>query len=1081
MTNYKRVNNITGWIVFAIAAFTYLSTIEPTASFWDCGEYIATAYKLEVGHPPGAPLFNLMGRFFTLFTDKAHAAKAVNSLSALFSAFTILFLFWSITALVKKIALKRGDLTNASLIAIMGSGAVGALAYTFSDSFWFSAVEGEVYAGSSFFTAIVVWAIFRWEEVSDQPYNEKWLILIAYLFGLSVGVHLLNLLAIPAIVFVYYFKRYTPTRNGIIITSIIAILLLGLIQSAVIPGIVSLAGNFELFFTNTLGLGFNTGTIIYFLLLVGALTYGIIYTQSNKKSHWNLLIGAAGFIMLVALITASSAGALVVRLIIGGLFASLVFYLKNRPSILNTVLVSLTVLLIGYSSFAILVIRSKANTPMDENNPENAINLLSYLNREQYGDWPIMYGQYYNAPLDPQQPYKDGSPVYTKDLATGKYVVTDDRKASIPNYDKSMSTIFPRMYSSQGQHISGYKQWAEIKGTPVNTTNNRGEPEVLMKPTFWENLKFFFSYQVGHMYVRYFLWNFSGRQNDIQGHGGILKGNWITGIKAFDAMRLGNQDLLPSSMTSNRAMNKFFMLPFILGIIGVFYQFRKDQQGALIVTLLFFFTGMAIIVYLNQTPYQPRERDYAYAGSFYAFAFWIGIAVYALYDWLAEKVNPTAVASLATIIGLFCGPVLMAKDGWDDHDRSNRYTARDFAMNYLSSLAPNAIIFTNGDNDTFPLWYAQEVEGFRTDVRVVNLSLSNTDWYIEQMRRKAYDSEPIPLTLTESQYRQGTRDYVPIYQNPRLGLDTSKYYDIHELVKFIASEDADAKLSTQGGAELNYLPTGKIAIPVDSAALLANGTIPKDFKGAVQKQIFWEIKKSYLLKADLMIMDILATNNWKRPVYFAITVGDDSYLNLEDYFQLEGLAYRVVPIRTFNPDGQTGRVNADLMYDNVMNKFHWGGMEKDNIYMDENNLRMTFNFRNNFARLAEALMREGKKDKAVKVLDKCMEVMPKKTIPFNYFMLPVAEAFYRCEQPEKGNNLVKELANIYEQDLKYYFSLERSYYDKIDYEAQQAMSVMQRLTALTKGYKQDALAKDIEARFKALEQQFLTRQPTASN
>lgn len=1024
MTNYNRINNIIGWLVFGVAAFVYLSTIEPTASFWDCGEYIATAYKLEVGHPPGAPLFNLVGRFFTLFADKEHAAMAVNSLSALFSAFTILFLFWSTTALARKIAQRNGPLDLAKTIAIMGSGAVGALAYTFSDSFWFSAVEGEVYAGSSFFTAIVFWAILKWEQVADQPYNEKWLILIAYLFGLSIGIHLLNLLAIPALCFVVYFKKFRPTRNGLIVTSILSIFLLGLVQAGIIPGIVKWAANFELFFVNSMGLPFNSGTIVYFVLLIGLIIWGLRYTARTV-----------------------------------------------RP-IANTAILAFTFLLIGYSSFGILIIRSQANTPMDENNPENAINLLSYLNREQYGDWPILFGQYYNAPLDPAKPYKNGSPVYTKNEALGKYVITDERKNAVPNYDKSMSTVFPRMYSSQSQHVSGYKQWADIVGTPVRVTNMRGEQETLMKPTFWENIKFFTSYQFFHMYFRYFMWNFSGRQNDIQGHGGILKGNWITGIDFIDSLMLGNQSDLPKNMTDNKARNTFYLLPFLLGVIGFIYHVSRHKAGALVVALLFFFTGFAIIVYLNQTPYQPRERDYAYAASFYAYAIWIGLAVYAIFDLLASKMNRTAVASIATALCLLAAPVVMAKDGWDDHDRSGRYTARDFAMNYLASVAPNAILFTNGDNDTFPLWYAQEVEGFRTDVRVVNLSLSNTDWYIEQMRRKAYDSDPIPLTLKEEQYRQGTRDYVPIYPNPRLGLDTSKYYDIRELIKFIASDDPDAKLSTQGGDELNYLPTSKISIPVDSAALVANGAIPKEYAGRVPKAITWDLKKSYLLKADLMILDILATNNWKRPVYFAITVGDDSYMDLENYFQLEGLAYRVVPIGTYNADGQTGRVNTEMMYENIMNKFKWGGMENNNIYMDENNLRMTFNFRNNFARLAEALMREGKKDKAVKVLDKCMEVMPKETIPYNYFMLPVADAFFRVEKPEKGAEIMKELATMYEGELKYYFSLEPKFYQKIDFEAQQAMSVMQRLASMAKTYKQDALAKDLEAKFKILEQQF---------
>lgn len=1023
--NYQRINNITGWAVFAVAAFTYLSTIEPTASFWDCGEYISTAYKLEVGHPPGAPLFNLIGKFFSLFaSDKAHIAQMVNSMSAMMSAFTILFLFWTITALALKVAKKSGELNQSKILTIIGSGLVGALAYTFSDSFWFSAVEGEVYASSSFFTAIVFWAILKWERVADEKYSERWLVLIAYLMGLSVGIHLLNLLAIPAIVFVYYFKKHETTRKGLIITFITSIFLLGFVQAGIIPGIASWAAKFELFFVNTVGLPFNSGSIIYFLVIIGAIIWGLKYTTKNNKA-----------------------------------FA-------------NTMILCFTMLLIGYSSFITLIIRSQANPPMDENNPENAINLLSYLNREQYGDWPILYGQYYNAPLDPAKPYKDGNPVYTKSVEKGEYVISDERKNSIPNYDDNFKTIFPRMHSAQNNHVIGYKDWADIKGKPTKVVNNKGETETLMKPTFGENLKFFFKYQIGHMYGRYFMWNFVGRQNDIQGNGSILKGNWISGISALDAPRLGPQSNLPKSMKENKGMNKFYFLPLILGLIGIFFHFKQDKRDAAVVTLLFVLTGIAIIVYLNNTPYQPRERDYGYVGSFYAFAIWIGFGVYAIQDYLSRKLSATSGAAIATVVGLLAAPVLMAKGGWNDHDRSKRYTARDFAFDYLISCAPNAILFTNGDNDTFPLWYAQEVEGIRTDVRVVNLSLSNTDWYIEQMRRAAYESEGIPLTIQEPQYRQGTRDYVPFYNNPQLGIDSTKYYDIHELIKFLASDESANKVQTQGGSELSYLPTNKIWIPVDSAAAVNNGTVSKKDAGRILKGIPWKIKNSYLMKNDLMVFDIIATNNWKRPVYFAITVGDDSYLNLEDYFQLEGMTYRLVPLRNNSFDGQIGKVNTDIMYKNMMETFKWGGMENGNVYMDENNLRMTMNFRNNFARLADELVNEGQKDKALKALDKAMQVMPRSIVPYNFFMLPIANSYFRAGGNEKGAAIIKELAAIYEEDLNYYFGLKGELKKNVDSDIQQAMSVMQKLVYIAKSSNQTELVKDIEGRFNKLQSRY---------
>jgi tetratricopeptide (TPR) repeat protein len=1013
--NYNRINDITGWVVFGIATFAYLSTIEPTTSFWDTGEYIATAYKLQVGHPPGAPFFQMLGRFFSMWVAPDKAAMMVNVMSALSSSFTILFLFWSITALTRKIALRTGELTDAKTFAVMGSGMVGALAYTFSDSFWFSAVEGEVYAMSSLFTAIVFWAILKWEARADEPGSVKWIILIAYLIGLSIGVHLLNLLAIPAIVFVYYFKKRTPTRNGFIITGIIAVVILAAIQNGIIPGIVSLAAKFELFFVNNLGMPFNSGTIFYFLLLIGLISWGLYYSHQ-----------------------------------------------KNKP-IINTVILCFTVIVIGYSSFFLLIIRSNANTPIDENNPEDAITLLAYLNREQYGDWPLLYGQYYNAPLDRRNPYKDGNPVYRKDEAAGKYVITDDRKSSIPNYDPAFKTFFPRMHSSQGNHVAGYKSWGNIKGTPVRITNNRGEQETVQKPTFGENLTYFWNYQVRYMYWRYFMWNFVGRQNDTQGQvGNVTEGNWMSGIPIVDSIFLGSQEY-PESMKRNKAMNHFFFLPLILGIIGLWFHFKRDPADGWVVFLLFFFTGIAIVLYLNQSPFQPRERDYAYAASFYAFTIWIGIGVYAIFDFLKDKIPANITAIATSLICLVFVPGIMAKEGWNDHDRSKRYTARDFAKNYLDSCAPNAIIFTNGDNDTFPLWYVQEVEGYRTDVRVVNLSLLNTDWYIDQMKRKAYDSEPVPFSLTEEKYMQGTRDYLPIVDRGIEGFTSVK-----DAIDFVASENPQTKLPMQTGRTLDYLPTNRFKVPVDKAKVLANGTVSRELEDQIVDNIEFQLNKTYVFKNEMMVLDLLAHNNWERPIYFAITTGSDAYMNLQEYFQLEGLAYRLVPVKQTSPDGQIGRVATEIMYDNLMNKFQWGGMDQNEIWMDENNLRMTMNFRNNFHRLADALLRSGDTLRSKATLDRALEVMPEKNVPYNFFIMYYADNYYKIGETEKANDLVRRLSQLYIDDIRYYSTLEDRYARTISRDIEQSIQIARQLMFMTVTNQQEELGNEIQEKLNLL-------------
>ncbi len=1099
---FKKLNIITGWLVFLVAAWTYIVTIEPTSSFWDCGEFIATAYKLEVGHPPGAPLFMILARVASAFVDPETVPVAVNILSALASAFTILFLFWSITHMAYKMATREGrELTNGALIAVLGSGIVGALAYTWSDSFWFSAVEGEVYALSSFFTAIVFWAILKWESEADQAHSTRWLILIAYLMGLSIGVHLLNLLCIPAIAFVYYFKRYEVTPKGIITTFIVSAVILGAIQAVIIPGLVKVAGSFELLFVNDLGLPFNTGVLIYALLLIGGIVWGLWHTQRTQKVLW------------------------------------------------NTVILGVSVILVGYSTYAMIVIRSTANPPIDENNPENVFNLLSYLNREQYGDRPLLMGQFWDSPYADER--KDGTPVHTATYLVEKggrtvkkfydrwsaahfveenpghevrheYVVTDPRKGTEVVYDPDFTMLFPRMYSSQQSHVNAYKDWSEFKGTPMRTTDREGKPTIIRKPTMGENLRFFFRYQMDWMYWRYFMWNFAGRQNDVQGHGNIMDGNWLSGIKAIDAERLGNQDQLPSSLTNNKALNKFYLLPLILGLIGLVYQLMRHLRDWSIVMLLFFFTGVAIVIYLNQTPYQPRERDYAYVGSFYAFAIWIGLGVFALFDAARSLTNrelglaagtvfglgmlrllldgddghgvsyailymgavgigavglfmllgrvmrqEAVTAVLATGLGLVV-PGVMVADGWDDHDRSNRTPARDLAADYLESCAPNAILFTNGDNDTFPLWYAQEVEGIRTDVRVVNLSLLNTDWYIDQMRRKAYDSEPVPFGMAPEKYRQGTRDVVAIIPQGKAG-----YRDLKEMMDF-ASNDRNMQVLFQRGVKDAWFPTDKFSIAVDSATVFGNGTLSIKDTANWARSVNWQIKRQVLLKNHLMVLDLLANNNWERPIYFAVTTGPDSYIDLQDHFQLEGLTYRVVPVYSpnRNPNLQ-GRVATDVMFKNVMEKFKWGNMDTEgDIYLDENILRMTTNLRLQLSSLAEALIDEGRKDEARQVLDLSLEKMPERNVPFDRILLPTVEAYYAIGDSAKADALNERIFTIMEENLTWMLSLEPRFSAPLEQEMAISHAVMGRLESVAS----DELKAKLGERMSAMDELMQGRQ-----
>ena len=1128
--NYKLFNNLIGWLlIFPLATFTYLSTIEPTASFWDCGEYIACSHKLEVGHPPGAPFFLLLGRLFILFggDDPSTAAKWVNVMSALSSSFTILFLYWSLTRLSVKIinGLKR-EFTPGRMIGVFSAGIIGSLAYTFSDSFWFSAVEGEVYAMSSLFTAVAFWAILKWEEEADQPSSVRWLIFIAYLVGLSIGVHLLNLLVIPAICFIYYFRKYPFNIKGILICGVISVIILGGIQGVLIPNVVKFSADYELFFVNSLGMSFNTGTTIYFILLVASLILGILYSVKRTGFLFNTFIASASIFAILTLIagkmsTTNTGMSIFLRLIGFGLLLWGLVHLKKNPVALHHILVSIVVLLLGYSTFFVLVIRSQANTPMDENNPENAISLLSYLNREQYGDWPILRGNYFNAELDQDEPYLDGTPIYGKDTTTGKYVVVDDRKQSIPNYDKRYVTFFPRMWSTQGGHAAFYESWS---GFIPGQTDGAGNE--IIKPSFAQNLRYFFKYQVGYMYLRYFGWNFIGRQNDIQGLiNNNTEGNVITGFGFLDKVITGvDQNKMPYATKNNKGTNKLYMLPLLLGLLGMFWHAYAHKKDFIVTLLLFFFTGLAIVVYLNQYPYQPRERDYAYAASFYAFAIWIGIGALAITDILysllvggtksnvksssantaAQNDNPYSfltvsaeqdsgknktgvVVAVSILLITSFVPYLMAREGWDDHDRSKRTMARDFAINYLQSCEKNAVLFTNGDNDTFPLWYVQEVEGIRTDVRVINLSLLQTDWYINQMRRAAYDSPPVPFTMDPKKYEGSKREVVYVFPDKNLG-----YQNVKKVIDLVSSDDPKDK-NYYNGRYLDYIPTKKFRIPVygnintgnrfkdsiqnrlDSIKIVSNKSlVPNGYEKRVVKNVDWEISKSYITKNDLMVLDLLAGFKWERPIYFAVTTGPESYLNLQDYFQLEGLAYRLVPIKSNREEmvHQT-RVYSKKMYDNIMNtdksKWAWGGMDDTTgtgTNLDENCMRMALNMRIQMTTLASVLIQEGQREKASKVLDKMMQVMPEKNVPYDATMYTAAICYYKLasEEQRKGNSkgkeealskanaLAKRVFDIFESDFFFYVGLSSD--DQISYqrEIKQCSDIMGGLREFLTSY-----------------------------
>ncbi len=1004
MSKYHVLNNITGWCCFAIATCTYLSTVEPTVSFWDCGEFIAAADKLEVGHPPGAPMFLLLARVFAIFAPGSEkVALMVNIFSALASAFTILFLFWSITHIARRMFVKDNKFSSANMIAVLASGSIGTLAYTFSDTFWFSAVEGEVYAASSFFTAIVFWAMLKWEETADTRYANRWLILIAYLMGLSIGVHLLNLLAIPAMVLIYYFRKYSPTRKGVILTLLCSGLILVGILYGIIPWVVKAAGYFELAFVNGLGLPYNTGVLIYIFLLVSAMIFGL-YRTYIKKKH-----------------------------------------------LFNTVLLAITVIVIGYSSYSMIVIRSLANPPMDENSPDNVFALMSYLNREQYGERPLFYGHYYNAP---EADRIETSPIYTK--LNGRYEITFHNIKS--KFDPRFNTLFPRMYSSEPSHVEMYKAWGKIKGRPIKVKNENGEETIIYKPTFGENLRFFFSYQLGHMYGRYFMWNFAGRQNDVQADGSILNGNWLSGIPFVDIPRVGPQDHLPSQMKNDAGRNVYFMLPLIIGLIGLLWQLQRDVKYFWVVMLFFFMTGIAIVIYLNQTPLQPRERDYAYAGSFYAFAIWIGLGVAAIYDLLSRKLPAKLSAIMACILTL-PAPAIMAQQNYHDHDRSGRYTARDIAYNYLNSCAPNAILFTVGDNDTFPLWYLQEVEGVRTDVRVVNLMLLRADWYINQLKLAVYDSPPLPVTLPEEKYLTGRRDVVYLIERSK---DT---IPLRQALDFINSDDPRTRLIPEPGFELDYIMSKNFALSVDKQKVLANGTVKPEDADQILDTLPFRVKSSVLFKEQWMALEIIASNNWERPVYWT-ACNHSGTVGLDDYMQLEGCAYRLVPIKTPSEGGFTGRIDSDILYDHLMHVFRWGRLNQPDVWLDSQNIRtlLVVRARYLYTRLALQLLAEDKQERAVEVLDRSLELFPVDKVPYDHYSLMQAEALYRAGQTDKANALLTGHADYCLDEINYFYSLPQEFFESVKRKAELDEAFLGEMIRISDAYEQNKIGEHIEQR-----------------
>ena len=1033
--NFNKWNTILGWFAFAVALVTYTLTVEPTMSFWDCGEYIATSAKLEVGHPPGAPLFQMIGAFFAMFAiDKEHIALMVNMTSVVSSAFTILFLFWSSSMILKKIIGSYNEINKDNSIVILGSSLVGALAYTFSDSFWFNAVEAEVYAMASLLIALLLWLGLRWEQEMNTPRGDRWLLIISLVIGLSFGVHFMALLTIPAIGFLYFFKNYkTVTVKNFIVANVVVISILLFIFKMLLPLTMAFFGKTEIFMVNEMGLPFNSGTIFVTLLLIAFFYFGLRYTKQK----------------------------------------GLVFY--------NTIILCTLFILIGFSTWMMLPIRANANTVINENKPSDAAEVLAYYNREQYGVNPLFYGPQYTetfAGLDKNNPYLDKAPNYERDYTTGKYEITNNFKNAEQNSDDNQKTILPRLWSSE--HIANYinfthppefkinydypfeedlakygidakqlseeeynKAIAQLKGEIekvvaefrqayaqkqidndgyVSFLKNYGDYLIIEKPTTVDNFSFMIEYQFGYMYWRYLMWNFVGRQNDVQGRYDNLNGNWISGIPFMDSLHLGSQDNLPSDVLNNKGRNTYFFLPFILGLIGLMYHASKDRKSFYVLLSLFLFTGIALKIYLNERPFEPRERDYALVGSFYVFAIWIGFGVYSLYESTKKYLAPKIAGPVLIAGSLLAAPVLMGFQNWDDHDRSDRYTAVAMAKSYLSSCDKNAILFTIGDNDTFPLWYAQEIEKFRTDVKIVNTSLFMTDWYIDQMKMKSYESDPLPISFKHSEYVGDKLDYVA--HIPKI----ETRWDVKDFIAFIKNPKSTVEM--QNGQTIHFYPTNKIRIPIDKNTIIKNKVVSPQYNDSIVSAIDIDIKGSAIYKNRLMMLDLIANNNWKRPIYFSGgSFDDDDYIWMKDFMQLEGMVYKLVPVKTaMKKEGSQmdmGQIDSDVMYNKVM-KWDWGNSESNTIYHDPETRRNSITYRMNLSRLMDQLIKEGKKEKAKKVIDLAMTKMP--VDKFDYYSLvdPFAKGYYEVGEKTKAQQLLTQLIGKYTEDLNYYSQLSAS-------------------------------------------------------
>ncbi|MBQ0049340.1 MAG: DUF2723 domain-containing protein [Bacteroidales bacterium] len=1118
MKQFRLVDNLMGWLIFAVAAWTYCSTIEPTASFWDCPEFITTGYKLEVGHPPGAPFFMLTANIFSQFvSDPAQVAKMVNIMSALFSALCILFLYWTISHLVRRLICKGGIVeTTSQLITTQVSAAVGALAYCWSDTFWFSAVEGEVYAYSSLFTALVVWLMLKWEDHADEPHSDRWLILIAYMTGLSVGVHLLNLLCLPALVLIWYYRKH-PNANlkGSLWALLVSFGLIVVVLYGIVPGIVKVGGWFELLFVNGLGCSFNTGLIIYIILLVSCVLWAIWESNTGRS----LLRGNIAYMASVAMLGIPFYGHGASSIFIGILILLVLgFCLWHKDWVTarfkNTSLLCMLLIMVGYSSYAVIVIRSTANCPMDQNSPEDIFTLGQYLSREQYGDRPLLYGQVYNSPIEWDA---NGNPVSTQGAPVYQQVEKanpdEPDRYRIVRYDNDykyqVNMLFPRMYSNGGRHPEAYESLlGGIKGRQAMVKDRDGSTYSIKVPTFWENMEFFFSYQVNFMYMRYFMWNFAGRQNDIQGNGELEHGNWITGISVLDDMRLGDQDKLPDDLKNNKGHNVYYMLPLLLGLIGLFWHICYSQESVKqfwIVFFLFFMTGLAIVIYLNQTPQQPRERDYAYAGSFYGFAIWIGLGVTAITTALNRLLKRQPI--VAAILPCIClaVPIQMASQNWDDHDRSGRYTCRDFGQNYLSTLSEsgNPIIFTNGDNDTFPLWYAQETEGFRTDARVCNLSYLQTDWYIDQMKRPSYDSPSLPISWKRLDYVSGKNEGLYIYPGTleyvldelrKNGVSEQRIkntfgenpYDLRTIIhKWILNEDEELNaikrqldLVDNDGSLLPVIPTDSLVLPIDKEAVKRSGMMiasDADSTGVASIPDVMTLSfkgRRVIYKSEMMMYEMLCGCNWERPMYMSVTVGADGHGALPNYFVQEGLAYRITP---FNTQESGKRVDSEKMYDNMMNKYQYGGLETPDIYLDETVLRMCYTHRRMFSQLINQLVKEGKMDKARKALEKCEKCIPPYNVPHTYSSgsVDLARAWVAVGDKKKAEGILLPMMKVVMQYLDWYLQFDGQRFignvEECRYYAYQYSQALALLDEIDKK-QADALEKNFNIRYTTLAQ-----------